>query len=197
MASCRSAASSPSTSVSHRRSCSTGGTSHAGDGASRQSSLHVGRCSWSTWRDTRSPLFPCSRLPPLNPNFREIIAGERDLPIKTVRLERDRDLEAVIIRPPLRLLKAWRNLPIPDRRENSFTQTHHLPDFDDRWIGMTRDRTWVDNGPLGPSQLEDVGALSLYVNQLVGLDENGAPPRRPRQGPIPDYDAEALEVLVP
>jgi hypothetical protein len=140
---------------------------------------------------------PVFQTAPLNRTFREIIARERDLPIKTVRLERGLDPEAVIIKPPLRLLKAWRGLLIPDRRENSFTQTHHLPVFDDRWIGMTRDRTWVDNGPLGPSQLEDVGALSLYVNQLVGLDENGAPPRRPRQGPIPDDDAAALENLVP
>lgn len=143
------------------------------------------------------PWLPVFQIAPLSAAFREAIAKERDLLIKTIRLERDREPEAVIIRTSQEFLDAWPGLPIPDCPENSFTREHHLTDFYEDWIGMTRSRTWVDPGSLGPPALDDVGILSLYVNQLVGLDENGARPRRPRQGPIPDEDEKALSDLAP
>lgn len=143
------------------------------------------------------PWLPVFQVAPLAQHFREIIAKERDLLIKEVRLERDRDPEAIIIKLPQHFVKAWQGLQIPSQGEYSFTRLLQVPIYSSDWLGMSRDKTWVTSKLHDPPELEDVRALSLYVNQLVGLDENGVPPRRPRQRPIPDDDAEALGDLAP
>jgi len=143
------------------------------------------------------PWLPVFQVAPLAPHFREIIAKERDLLIKEVRLERDRDPEAIIIKLPQRFVKAWQGLQIPSRSEHSFTRRCHVPTYSSDWLGLSRDRIWVTSKLHDPPELEDVRALSLYVNQLAGLDENGVRPRQPRQRPIPDHDAEALGDLAP
>jgi hypothetical protein len=141
---------------------------------------------------------PVFQVAPLNDAFRDRLARERDLTVRSIRLERHGAPEALILQLPARFLAAWRGLPVPRRFEDSFTQICRVPPHWIDWIGMSRDRTWVWAGLPAPNPAKaDVPALGLYVNLLCGLDETGAPPSTAPQGPIPDGDAEALSDLAP
>lgn len=140
---------------------------------------------------------PIYQIAPLSATFREVIAKQRAMIIQNIRMYRGGEPEALILQPQPSFFDAWRGLSIPDRNECSFTRLSSVPGIYTAWIGMSRNWTWVSSRNPEQREKADVPGLALYVNLLEGLDENGAPLRQSRQGPIPGEDVEALNTLAP